>query len=160
MASPSADRDAQLRRLADREQIAELLYEYCYACDRNDADGVAACFTADCVAEYGTGPEFPSVGAAARGEQAARDLALFEATSHLLSNISIQFEEADSARTRSVVQAWHRPRDGASGWTLHAQYHDLVVRTPAGWRIAERRLVVVDADPFPAGWGFHRLNRL
>jgi 3-phenylpropionate/cinnamic acid dioxygenase small subunit len=160
MAAPGADPDSQLRRLADREEIAELLFEYCYSCDRNDAEGVAACFTEDCVAEYGTGPEFPSVGAAARGEQAARDLALFEATSHLLSNVSIEFEGADRARTRSVVQAWHRPRDGGSGWMLHAQYHDVVTRTEAGWQIAERRLVVVDADPFPTGWDFHRLERL
>lgn len=142
---------------SDREQIEALLYEYCYRCDLNDAEGVGACFTEDCLADYG--PDARAPGAAVRRAQAERDLALFEATSHHLSNVTIAFEDDDRARARSAVIAWHRPRGGSPCWTLFAQYHDLVVRTEAGWRIAERRLVVVDAEPMPGGWRFNRLER-
>lgn len=155
-ARPGRDPGEQLREIADREAIRELLHEYCHACDRNDPDAVAACFTADCRADYGPGARRP--GAAARREQAVRDLALFAATSHNLGTVAIEFESADRARARSVVHGWHLPREGAP-WTLYAEYRDRLVRTPAGWRIAERRLLVAGADPPPPDFRFNPLDR-
>jgi ketosteroid isomerase-like protein len=125
------------------DEIADLLHAYCRAADRNDPDALAACFTEDCLCDYGPGP--PERGREARRAAAARDLALFEATSHLLGNITATFESDDRARVSSVVHAWHRPLGGGT-WILYAEYHDLVVRTPDGWRIAERRLHVAGTD--------------
>jgi 3-phenylpropionate/cinnamic acid dioxygenase small subunit len=143
-------------RLADREEIRELLYAYCRACDLNDPDGIGACFTADCRADYG--PDAREPGAAARCAQAERDLALFEATSHLLGNVSIEFEGDDRARTASVVHAWHRPLRGEP-WSLYASYEDVVVRAAPGWLIDERRLLVAGTDPRQDGWRFNPLPR-
>ena len=36
--------------------------------------------------------------------------------------------------------------------------HDVVVRTPDGWLISERRLLVAGADGFPPDWRFHPLT--
>ena len=66
---------------------------------------------------------------------------------------------ADRARAKSTVYAWHRPADGGPQWRLWAQYHDVVVRTPAGWRIAERRLLVAGSENFPESWGWLGLGR-
>jgi 3-phenylpropionate/cinnamic acid dioxygenase small subunit len=138
-------------------EIRDLLHAYCRAADRNDADALAACFTEDCLCDYGPGAP-PERGREARRAAAARDLALFSATSHLLGNIAIELELDDRARVQSVVHAWHRPVGGGT-WILYAEYHDLVVRTPAGWLIAERRLLVAGADGFPPDWTFHPLQR-
>ncbi len=140
------------------DEITELLHAYCRAADRNDADALAECFTEDCVCDYGPDAP-PERGREARRAAAARDLALFAATSHLLGNITIERETPDRARVASVVHAWHRPLAGGS-WTLYAEYHDVVVRTDAGWRITERRLEVAGADGFPPDWRFHNLKRV
>jgi ketosteroid isomerase-like protein len=139
------------------DEISALLHAYCRAADRNDADALAECFTADCLCDYGPDAP-PERGREARRAAAARDLALFSATSHLLGNITIEHDTADRARVTSVVHAWHRPLDGGT-WILYAEYHDLVVRMDAGWLIAERRLVVAGADGFPPDWRFHPLPR-
>lgn len=149
------DVDADLRA-ADREAIRTLLFAYCRACDANDPDAVGACFTADCRADYG--PDAREPGAAVRRAQAERDLALFEATSHLLGNVAIEFEGEDRARATSVVHAWHRPRRGEP-WTLYARYEDVVVRAAGGWLIAERRLLVAGTEPQQDGWRFNPLPR-
>ncbi|MBN8866496.1 MAG: nuclear transport factor 2 family protein [Solirubrobacterales bacterium] len=154
----SPDRET-LGRLADRQSIEDVLVEYCYRCDLNDPDGLAMLFTEDCEADYGPGVGPPSVGRAARRDEAARDLALFESTSHHLSNVIVEFEGENRARARSVIHAWHRTRAEGPDWNLRAQYHDALVRTADGWKIAARRLVVVDAENFPEEWGFHRLER-
>ena len=149
--------DATLQRLLDETAIERLLFEYCRCADANDPDGLARCFTEDCIARYGPGP--PSIGAAARREQAERDLALFSATSHHLSNIEIEHLDDDRARVESAVYAWHRPRGGAGSWHLWARYRDVVMRTSRGWRIAERTLVMVGEEGFPSDWTWLELDR-
>lgn len=138
------------------DEIRDLLHVYCRAADRNDPDALAACFTEDCLCDYGPGAV--ERGREARRAAAARDLAQFAATSHLLGNIVIAFEDDGRARVSSVVHAWHRPLAGGT-WILYAEYHDVVVRTEAGWLIAERRLLVAGTDGFPPDWTFHPLPR-
>jgi enoyl-CoA hydratase len=149
--------EAPLQRLLDESAIEQLLLEYCRCADANDPDGLARCFTEDCVARYGPGP--PSIGAAARRDQAARDLALFSATSHHLSNIEIEHVDDQRARVQSAVYAWHRPHSSCSSWHLWARYHDVVIKTPAGWRIADRTLLKVGEEGFPPDWTWLELNR-
>jgi len=160
MSNLSAEEFRAIQRLVDRLGIADLMFEYCSCCDLNDPDGIARCFTEDCVTDYGPGEGQPTRGRSIRRSEAARDLALFDATSHLLSNVRISFENDDRAQVRSVVHAWHKPKDSDSSWNLHGQYHDVVARTKEGWRIAERKLLVVSAEGFPADWAFHRIDRL
>jgi uncharacterized protein (TIGR02246 family) len=140
------------------DEIRDLLHAYCRAADRNDADALAECFTEDCLCDYGPDAP-PQRGREARRAAAARDLALFEATSHLLGNVRVAFDGPDRARVESVVHAWHRPLGGGT-WTLYAEYHDIVERTGGRWLIAERRLLVAGADGFPPDWRFHNLKRV
>ena len=37
------------------DEIRDLLHAYCRAADRNDPDALAACFTEDCLCDYGPG---------------------------------------------------------------------------------------------------------
>ena len=67
-------------------------------------------------------------------------VAVYKATHHYISNIEINFESADKARSLCYLHAWHRPVDGGPDFTLYAQYHDIWTRTEDGWRIKERRL--------------------
>jgi enoyl-CoA hydratase len=152
----SAD-DSVLQRLLDETAIERLLFEYCRCADANDPDGLARCFTEDCVARYGPGP--PSIGAAARREQAVRDLGLFSATSHHLSNIEIEHLDDGRARVESALYAWHRPLGGAGSWHLWARYQDVVIRTSRGWRIAERTLVMVGEEGFRSDWTWLEFDR-
>jgi enoyl-CoA hydratase len=148
---------AQVRLLLDRDQIQELLFAYCRYADVNDPAGLATCFTEDCVARYGPGP--PSIGSEARRLQAERDLALFDATSHHLSNVSIEHLDSDRAGAESVFYAWHRLAGSEEVWELWGRYRDVLMRTADGWRIAERTLLMTDQRGFPADWEWLRLER-
>ena len=80
------------------------------------------------------------------------------ATSHNLGTVTIELDGPDRAHARSVLHAWHLPREGEP-WTLYAEYRDALVRTDAGWRIAERTLLAAGADPEPPGFRFNPLPR-
>jgi enoyl-CoA hydratase len=146
-----------LQRLIDVREIEQLLFEYCRCADANDPDGLARCFTEDCIANYAPGPA--SVGADARRKQASRDLRMFTATSHHLSNIRVDHLDDNRARAESVVFAWHRPLDKPGVWELFGRYVDVVVRTPDGWKIAERTLLRVATDGFPTEWEWLEFER-
>ena len=155
--------DAHLRRLCDREQITWALCEYCNALDGMDLPRLGALFTADCLVEYGAEEWLRSRGSAAL-EQALARMWRWARTSHHLSNVQIEFQGDDEARARSYVLAWHERPDGSTG-TVFGQYHDRFVRRQAGWRIAERRMIMNGSDsgfavninrlerhPPPPGW--------
>lgn len=131
---------AALQRLLDRETLTGLIHAYCFHFDRNEPDAVAALFSADAVVDYG--PEFPDlVGVPAIRSAVASGLATtFAATSHHVSNIAIQFDSDNVARSICYLYAWHRYRSGAPDGELWAQYHHSFVREADGWKIT--RLVL------------------
>lgn len=131
-------------RAADRIAITRLLHRYCAMLDRMDLEVVPELFTEDCVVVYGPEERMQSRGAASLASSLRR-LWRFARTSHHLSNVEIDFDGPDAARGRSYVLAWHQEPEGSSR-TLYAQYHDRFVRTPAGWRIAERRQLTNGSD--------------
>lgn len=133
-----------LRQLLDRQEITDLLHEYCRTLDLMDLQALAAVFTEDCLVDYGPEERLQSHGAAG----VARDLRRmwrWSRTSHHLSNVQITFEDEDHANGISYLIAWHERPDGSTG-TLWGQYHDQFVRTAAGWRIARRRLLMNGND--------------
>lgn len=134
------DLEAAVRELVDRQEICELVYAYCDRFDRNEPDAVAALFTADALIDYG--PEAQTiVGADAIAPTIAVGLErTFAATSHHVSNVRIEFDGPDTARSISYLYAWHRYRDGSPDGELWGRYHHRFERTAAGWRIAELML--------------------
>jgi ketosteroid isomerase-like protein len=125
-----------VRALADREAIARIIHTYCECFDRNDPDGVAALFTPDAVIDYN--PETPSISGTDLRDVIADGLReTFAATSHHVSNLMIDLEEPDRARSLCYLDAWHRYHDGSPDGYLWGRYRHRLVRTADGWRITE-----------------------
>ena len=131
-------------RLADRQEISDLLIEYCRALDVMDLAAIARVFTEDCQVEYGPEERLRSQGAAGVAKSLER-MWRWSRTSHHLSNVQIAFEGADRARSISYVLAWHERPDGTTA-TVMGQYHDSLIRRTDGWRIATRRMEMNGCD--------------
>jgi len=134
--------------LTDKLAIQEVIAQYSYAYDAQDAEGFAALFTEDAVWELlAAGSTHPAI----RLESRAAILAwakqrLHERRGHFVSRhhqSSTLFEAltAESARTRTMVLVTHQdvteavPRPVASG-----VYYDQWRKTPEGWRLVHRKL--------------------
>jgi ketosteroid isomerase-like protein len=156
------DADA-LRRIEDRQAIADLLVDYCRHLDRLDLAALAALFAEDCRVTYGADPRLAAEGREALAASLAR-MWRWRRTAHHLTHARIWLDGADAARAESYVIAWHQRPDGATA-TAHGRYLDRLVRTAEGWRIAERRMDLNGAEgafrvaipdaprpPPPPGW--------
>lgn len=127
--------DQALREILDRQAITALIYAYCERFDRNDPEGVAALFTPDAVIDYN--PDTPNIS----GADLARTIAIglrdtFAASSHHVSNVMIDFEGPDTARSLCYIDAWHRYHSGAPDGFLWGRYVNRYLRTADGWRIS------------------------
>jgi 3-phenylpropionate/cinnamic acid dioxygenase small subunit len=122
--------------LADRLEITDLLNRYATAQDTRDWALLASCFTDDAKLDYDTSGTFDRADFVAHCEAG---LAPMKATQHLVSNHVVTVD-GDRAQSTSYVVAQHVLGDDVT-FTLGGTYHDLLVRTPEGWRIAGRRFV-------------------
>jgi 3-phenylpropionate/cinnamic acid dioxygenase small subunit len=130
--------------LADREAIAEVLYRYGRALDGRRWEELRDVFTEDAVGEYSGRINRTFHGVEAIMGLVERALGALEASQHVIANPVIEVD-GDEARSRCYLHAQHyRPgeRTGGSTLVVGGVYHDRLVRTPAGWRIAHRRLEV------------------
>lgn len=137
--------EVMARELSDRQEIANVLHQYCRGMDLLDMDLLAGAFTEDGFLDIGPEPRLQTRGAGAIRE-AMKRMQRFARSSHHLSNIQIEFQGADRALCVSYIWAWHELPDGHSG-TMMGQYHDEFVRTAAGWRISTRQLQMSGNDP-------------
>jgi hypothetical protein len=126
-------------QVSDRIEINDLLVRYTRAIDTCDWDLLDTCFTPDAHIDYkssgGVAGSYPEVRA-----WLAKALAQFDAMMHLVSNSSVELD-GDSARARTYVlnPMGMKQADGSLHFfTVAADYKDRLVRTPEGWRIAER----------------------
>ena len=127
--------DPALRELVDRQQIEDLVHDYCTHVDRYEPEKVAALFTEDCVTGYGP------FGGVREGRDVLErgfgfTLAGFAATSHHVSNLRLRFEGPDVALGYAYLYAWHRYPDDRPDYEIWGRYDDRFVRQPDGWRIA------------------------
>jgi hypothetical protein len=122
-------RTLSLQQISDRIEIDDLLIRYTVAIDTKDWELLDTVFTPDAVVDYttsgGVKGDYPEVRA-----WLAKALAPFEMTQHLISN-SVVRVDGDAATARTMVFNPMGTDDG--NW-----YDDKLVRTPEGWRIAER----------------------
>lgn len=146
-----------VRRLQDKDEIVDLVHRYSYLVDHKRPEELMQLFTDDCVVDYG-----PGVGPPARGQRAFRamfsadrppseDRPGFVVTSHHNANVLVTFEGDDRASVLTSVYAWHRTTTGGAP-RVWGYYRDVVVRTPAGWRFAERQLRVAGNEGWNVDW--------
>src|SRR3970040_1171967 len=135
-------------RLADRYAIAELFHAYARHFDRNEPEAIAPLFTEDATVDYG-----PAMATAHGIEEVLAGINLglstiFAATSHHVSNISIEFVDPGTATAVAYVYAWHRYRDGAPDGHLWGQYHVRIRLHADEWKFAELVLKAAGSSNF------------
>ena len=138
----SNDGSSVLQQLVDRSEITDLLIHYCWLCDSDGLDRIAAeIFTLDAEADYGFGP---MVGRDAIDRFFCNAGAAMDGTVHVLSNVVVTVE-GDRATARSYVTASERfgdrtglKQEVGADFVVLGCYHDTLVRTDRGWRIHHR----------------------
>jgi 3-phenylpropionate/cinnamic acid dioxygenase small subunit len=127
---------AAARRLADRQEIAELCARYATALDTRDWALLETCFAAEPVFVHPGGrlEGFPAIL-----ERTRAALAPLTATQHLLGTMVAEVD-GDAARSVCYFQAQH-VRTGAAGgetYIIAGRYADTLARAADGWKITER----------------------
>jgi len=145
------DEHAALRQLVDKDSIIDLVHRYSYCVDHRLYDEVVELFTEDCVVDYGPGSGPPVRSRVALRRLFGRPEEGFKATSHHNANIFVTFTDESQAQVRTSVYAWHEQADGKTP-KLWGYYHDSVVRTHEGWRIATRQLRVLGVENWHSNW--------
>jgi SnoaL-like protein len=130
--------DTSVDQLIAAAEIQRVIYEYAFHLDMNHPDELAGLFVDDCEVTYG--PDFGAVGIEAYKKTLEGIGTFFEATSHHVSNIVVDFVSEDEARARSVVYAWHRYTRDRPDSHVWGQYHDVMVRVDGQWRFKRREL--------------------
>jgi ketosteroid isomerase-like protein len=129
---------ARVDQLIATDEIQRLIYEYAFHLDMNHPDELAALFVDDCEVIYG--PTFGAEGIDAYKKTLEGIGEFFEATSHHVSNIVVDFLSDDEATVRSVLYAWHRYTRDRPDSHVWGQYHDVMVRVDGQWRFKRREL--------------------
>jgi ketosteroid isomerase-like protein len=143
---------ATVQRLVDEDDIKRVLFEYAYHLDMNEPRELVDLFTEDCHIIYmpGHGAEGKEAYLETLTDEKVGIGGFFAGTSHHVSNVVIDFEDADTARVRSILYAWHKYNRERPDGIVMGQYHDVVVRTPDGWRIKQRELKHAGTETYHA----------
>lgn len=125
---------------ADRQAIADVLAQYATGIDRRDWDLLRACFTEDCVADYGDIGVWRSADEVTSFmEEAHRECGY---TLHRITN-QVVSQDGEGVRARCYVDAVVMLAGNQSGVRAVGFYDDELVRTDGGWRISRRQYTSV-----------------
>jgi uncharacterized protein (TIGR02246 family) len=139
--------DKAIQELIDLRAIEQLMVRYADRIDANDPEGAAACFAEDGIGNYWG----KYTGRKEIATRLSKILDRFSATSHHLSNVSIQLD-GDRATAMSYVYAFHRMADTNDPMHYWGRWVDRLVRVEEGWRFAEREVVGIGSiEPDDAG---------
>ncbi|MCH1512679.1 MAG: nuclear transport factor 2 family protein [Acidimicrobiales bacterium] len=150
--------DNAIQEIIDRQEITDGLHWYTRWVDLNRVDKQVQIFTEDGRITF-YGEDGWTVGRDNIEAMLVPAVAKYTATHHYISNIEIDFEGPNDARSVCYLQAWHRPADGSEDYTLRAQYHDKWSRTPVGWRLSERRLKAAGVSNRGSGPNMESIGR-
>jgi hypothetical protein len=123
---------------ADRFGMDDLLTRYATAIDGRHWELLDSVFTHDAHLDYrsagGIAGQYPEVR-----RWLAEVLPVFEVTQHLVTN-RLFGRDRDGVSARSCFLNANRLQVGGQPWlfTVGGEYHDRLVDTPDGWRIARR----------------------
>lgn len=137
----AAARDPELQSLLDRTAVTDVLCRYGSTIDTGDMTGLRAVFVDDARGRYGEAPWIEGADAlVAWIAEAGRTRAWSQ---HLLSVYHVDVE-GDRARALTYVQAHVvEAADPDTATLIVGRYHDELVRTAGGWRIATKRMEVL-----------------
>lgn len=125
---------------ADRMEIGDLFVAYARALDTRDWEGLGTVLTDDPVLDY-SAFDGPRAGVAEVVPWLQANLGAFALSQHFVGNVQVWFDGPDAARARcEIINPMLNPREGGGlgGFLVGGSYDDRLVRTAAGWRIAER----------------------
>ena len=128
-----------LQEISDRIEIDDLLKRYARAIDTKDWALLDTCFLPDAHVDYtssgGAKGSYPEVRA-----WLEKALAPFAAMMHAISNTTLELDGDEASARTYVTNPMGFPKSDGSlhVFTVYAHYVDKLVRTQAGWRIAER----------------------
>jgi len=130
----------QLGFLADRREIDDLLVRYATVLDTRRWDELETVFIPGAVLDYRSAGGIRG-SLAEVGEWLATVLSFFMWTQHLVVNRAVRLEAgADNATSHSSFYNPNGAEVDGKPWlfVVGGAYHDRLVRTPEGWRIAHR----------------------
>jgi hypothetical protein len=130
-------REDMTAALEDKEAIRELFSEYCFRMDDFRFAELGALFTADgeWIARYAR-----ARGPAEIANLMARNIPAEPKRKHFIMNSLIRLD-GDRATAHTSYLVVLQASGGALVPSVAGTYEDVLVRTPAGWRFRERRLV-------------------
>ena len=136
----------------DQVAIEQLLNRYCHKLDRGEIDAVVDLFTEDAVLlpQY-EGDARHAGRAAVRAwytRYAATSIAAVRGLRHKISTALIEVD-GDAATAVCYLDADSVNRATGKRSLVGGRYEDRLVRTVAGWRISERRIVIDYASTLP-----------
>ena len=139
-----------MHRLEDRAEIQDQMFVYARATDWLEPENHLLVFAEECV--FASPHSGDIHGAQMVVDWMKKVLPQFEATQHLISNITITFTGEHTADAVSYVRAWHRFVDTAKpDMILWGEYHDRWERISGTWRIRERRVLEAGIEPRRGG---------
>lgn len=128
-----------LQEMSDRLEIQDLFARYCFAIDERDWDVLDSVFTPDAAIDYTeTGGAKGSLAEIKAWLPVA--LERFPSFQHMVATTKLTLV-GDTALSRTILfnPMVHKGEDGAEQvFFIGLWYRDKLVRTPDGWRIAER----------------------
>lgn len=133
-----------LEQLSDRREIEDVLIRYAMSLDARDWTALEEVFLPEAVAKLG------QYECANRDEIIAtcrRALSGLTCSQHIVTNFTAAVD-GDAARSLCYLQAQHNylPAVGLTNFIVAGSYTDKLVRTDAGWRIADRHLKQIWVD--------------
>lgn len=134
---------SDLHTLLDLRAIEMVYYRYCEVIDAKDFDRLDEIFTMDAVGDYRSSNGILQQGVPPLADRLFRGMGPGSdcgATQHNVSNIRATID-GDQATSRAHFYAVHAGLNAYAGqrYTCWGEYADRWVRTPAGWRVAERQ---------------------
>lgn len=140
---------AAVQAVLDERAVEQVAVAYAYAIDQRDWEALKDVFLPDATADLAARETL--VGVEEITERIRRALEPLDASHHLIGTHQVRVT-GDTATHRCYVQAQHvrRAAEPTANYIVAGRYEDELVRTPAGWRIAHRRLVIQWRDGNPA----------
>jgi ketosteroid isomerase-like protein len=144
--------------IEEKLTIHEMISQYAYAYDSNDAEGFAQVFAEDGVLEiFIPGETIPAIRLQSRKEihewaaQRLRERRGRFTSRHFQSGVRFEALTAEEARLRVMVLVTRQEATGSAPYMhLTGIYHDVWRKSSDGWRLAHRS-AYTDRDPSSGG---------